>query len=75
MRAALGVPPPEPDPDAPADAEVPEERHALTAITLGKGLVIRVGLPEWTGRLEDPEVAQITSNIVDLLRGSKPKIR
>ncbi len=75
VRAALGVPPPEPDPDAPADAEVPEERHALTAITLGEGLVIRVGLPEWTGRLKDPEVAQLTSNIVDLLRGSKPKIR
>ena len=54
---------------------MPEERHALTAIELGKGLVIRVGLPEWTQRLEDPEVSQLTSNIVDLLRGAKPKIR
>ena len=75
LRAALGVPPPEPDPDAPPDAEVPEERHALTAVTLGKGLVIRVGLPEWPAKLGEPEVSQITRNIVDLLRGSKPKIR
>lgn len=75
ILAALGVPPPEPDPDAPADAPVPEERHALTAVELGKGLVIRVGLPQWTGRLDDDEVSQLTSNIVDLLRGKKPKIR
>ena len=75
ILAALGVPPPEPDPEAPADAPVPEERDALTAAELGTGLVIRVGLPEWTRRLDDDEVAQITLNIADLLRGRKTKIR
>ena len=48
---------------------------ALTAIKLGDGLVIRVGLPQWTARLRDPEVSQITRNIVDLLRGKPTKIR
>ena len=33
--------------------------------------MIRVGLPEWTRRLDDGEVSQITSNIVDLLRGQE----
>jgi hypothetical protein len=48
---------------------------ALTATRLGDGLVVRVGLPQWTRRLSDPEVSQITRNIVDLLRGKRPKIR
>jgi hypothetical protein len=48
---------------------------ALTATKLGDGLVIRVGLPQWTQRLDDPEVSQITRNIVDLLRGKPTKIR
>jgi hypothetical protein len=48
---------------------------ALTAIKLGDGLVIRVGLPQWTQRFKDAEVSQITRNIVDLLRGVEPKIR
>jgi hypothetical protein len=52
-----------------------ELRPALTAIALGKGLVIRVGLPQWTQRLRRPAVAQVTSNIADLLRGAKPRIR
>jgi hypothetical protein len=75
VLAALGEPPEEPDPDAPATETAPEERYALTALGLGKGLVIRVGLPQWPQRLDDPEVAQITSNIVALLRGRKPKFR
>jgi len=64
---------------AAAEAEgrpPPEPRPALTSSRLGKGTVIRVGLPEWVARLrEDAEVAQITRNIVDLLRGVKPKPR
>jgi hypothetical protein len=52
-----------------------ELRPALTAVGLGKGTVIRVGLPEWSQRLGDPNVAQVTRNIIDLLRGVKPRIR
>jgi hypothetical protein len=76
LLAALGEPPPEPDPNAPADQPAPEERYALTAMRMGeKGLLIRVGLPEWSQRLDDPDVAQVTSNIVALLRGKTPKFR
>ena len=76
LLGAMGVAPPEPDPDAPADEPLPEQRYALTATRLGeKGLVIRVGLPEWARRLREPQIAQVTRNIVDLLRGQEPKIR
>ena len=65
-----------PDPDAPADEPPPEPRYALTATRLGgEGLLIRVGLPQWALRLKEPQVAQVTRNIVDLLRGQEPKIR
>ena len=37
-------------------ARTPRElRPALSAVQLGKGIVIRVGLPEWPQRLDDPE--------------------
>ncbi len=75
LTVALGEPPPEPPPDAAPDAPLPEERHALTAVRLGEGLVVRVGLPEWTTKLGEPEVAQITRNIADLVRKVQPKIR
>jgi len=76
VLGAMGVAPPEPDADAPADEPAPEARYALTATRLGeKGLVIRVGLPQWAQRLKEPQVAQVTRNIVDLLRGQEPKIR
>jgi hypothetical protein len=76
VLGAMGVAPPEPDPDAPADEAPPEARYALTAIRLGeRGLIIRVGLPQWTRRLREPQVAQVTRNIIDLLRGQQPKIR
>ena len=75
LLAGLGEPPEEPDPNAAPTETAPEERYALTATRLGEGLVIRVGLPQWTARLRDPEVAQLTRNIVDLLAGAKPKIR
>jgi predicted component of type VI protein secretion system len=38
--------------------------------------VIRVGLPQWAQRIgEDRQVLQLTRNIVDLLRGTEPRIR
>jgi hypothetical protein len=76
LLGAMGVAPPEPDPDAPADEPPPEPRYALTAVRLGEdGLVIRVGLPEWAQRLREPQIGQVTRNIVDLLWGREPKIR
>jgi hypothetical protein len=53
------------------------ERAALSATAEGKGEVIRVGLPEWGARVQarDPVVAQLTRNIVDLLRGVRPRVR
>jgi hypothetical protein len=54
----------------------PEPRPALTQSRLGEGTVIRIGLPGWAGRLaDDPEVAQIMRNAIDVLRGEKPKPR
>jgi hypothetical protein len=52
-----------------------EIRPALAATQLGKGVVIRVGLPEWTSKLSDSNVSQVTHNIVDILRGVQPRIR
>ncbi len=44
---------------------------------VGKGTVIRVGLPEWGQRLTAgrPNVQQLTRNIADILRGTRPQIR
>ena len=75
LLSAMGEPPAEPDPNAPADQPAPEERYALTASQLGKGTVIRVGLPQWSQRLGETEIEQVTRNIVDILRGATPKIR
>ena len=64
-----------------ADAEEKGEQPrpalpSLTAARLGKGYVIRVGLTEWVKRAgTDREVAQITRNIVDVLRRVKPRLR
>jgi hypothetical protein len=52
-----------------------ELRPSLSAVQLGKGTVIRVGLPEWPEKLDDPNVAQVTRNIYDILRGVQPRIR
>jgi hypothetical protein len=50
-------------------------RPAITAVQLGKGLVVRVGVPGWEQALGRPEVAQVTLNIFDLLRGAQPQIK
>jgi N,N-dimethylformamidase beta subunit-like protein/flagellar hook capping protein FlgD len=66
VLAALGV-------ETATSEEVPDElpepaRPAVIATQLGDGVMIRVGLPEWSQRLDDRQVAQITLNIADLLR-------
>jgi N,N-dimethylformamidase beta subunit-like, C-terminal/FlgD Ig-like domain len=69
---------PEEEAGAQQSGKEPRElRPALTAVRVGskKGLVIRVGLPEWYAKLGDPNVQQVTYNIIDLLRGVTPKIR
>lgn len=50
---------------------------ALSAVRTGDGLVIRVGLPEWGRQLSSGSAAveQLTANILDLLRGVKPRVR
>jgi hypothetical protein len=64
-----------------ADAEAKGEQPraplpALTATRLGKGVVVRVGLTGWAARAgQDPEVGQITRNIVDVLRRVTPRVR
>jgi flagellar hook assembly protein FlgD len=70
VLASLGVE------TAPAENDqsgVPEQppgpaRPAIAATELGKGTLIRVGLPQWAERLGDRQVAQITLNIADILR-------
>jgi hypothetical protein len=57
------------------DEVPPAARPAFTSTRLGKGVVIRVGLPEWAQRLGDAQVAQLTHNIADILRDLKPKPR
>jgi hypothetical protein len=76
ILAALGV-----EAAVEETPEVPEElppapRPALSATSVGDGLVIHVGLPQWAARIaEDRQVFQLTRNIVDLLRGTEPRIR
>ena len=53
-----------------------EPLPVLAATRVGRGLVIRVGLPEWSQRvMADEEVGQLNRNIVDLLRGVRPRLR
>ena len=64
---------------AEAEAEGEQPRPALPALTatrLEKGYVVRVGLTDWVKRTQvDREVAQITRNIIDVLRRVKPRLR
>jgi hypothetical protein len=75
--ASVGQPlTPEEEAASVSSGKSPREiRPALAATQLGKGVVIRVGLPEWTSKLGDSNVSQVTRNIVDLLRGVEPRIR
>ena len=53
-----------------------EAQPALTATRLTKGLVVRVGLSGWLERVSsDAEVAQITRNVIDVLRRVRPRVR
>jgi hypothetical protein len=59
------------------DQPLPETDLALALTQVGKGTVIRVGLPEWGARLKEHSVPveQLTRNIADILRGAQPRIR
>lgn len=75
LLAALGVETPAAADEGDVPDQLPDElRPALAATELGKGVMIRVGLPQWSQRLGDREVAQITLNIADILRRVEPKI-
>jgi hypothetical protein len=78
VLAALGQEPTD-EQRARAESEGKPPPEALAALTLsrfGKGTIIRIGLPQWGERIgKDPEVAQITHNIVDILRGVAPRTR
>jgi flagellar hook assembly protein FlgD len=76
LLAALGVEtaPEVEEPGVPEELP-PPARPALAATRIGEGMMIRVGLPEWSARLGDRQVAQITLNVADLLRGFEPRIR
>ena len=62
---------------AEEEGELPREPlPVLTATRLAKGVEIRVGLTQWAQRAgTDAEVAQITRNIVDILRRVRPRVR
>ena len=76
LLAALGQPPAESDPVAEGEEPLREPLPMLAATRIGRGLVIRVGLPEWSQRvIADPEVEQVNRNIFDLLRGVRPRLR
>ena len=74
MLAALGVETAPADPDAVPDQLPAPARPAIAATQLGKGTMIRIGLPEWAQKLGDRQVAQITLNVADLLRHMKARI-
>jgi flagellar hook assembly protein FlgD len=76
LQAALGVEtaPPEETEEVPEELP-PPALPALASTELGDGVMIRLGLPEWTQRLDDRQVSQITLNIADILRGVRPRIR
>jgi hypothetical protein len=59
------------------DEPLPETYPAVALSELGKGMVIRVGLPEWGAQLRagSVPVQQLTRNIADILRGATPEIR
>jgi hypothetical protein len=60
-----------------AGEELPESYPALALSSLGEGIAIRVGLPQWGSRLTERSVPvqQLTRNIADILQGADPEIR
>ena len=60
-----------------AGEELPPSYPVLALSEVGKGRVIRIGLPQWGARLKDRSVPvqQLTRNIADILRGARPEIR
>jgi flagellar hook assembly protein FlgD len=77
VRAALAAVDTKAQDKAEAASEpLPKSYPVLELARVGKGFVIRVGLPEWGSRLAagQPEVQQLTRNIADLIRGYKPKL-
>jgi N,N-dimethylformamidase beta subunit-like, C-terminal/FlgD Ig-like domain len=72
VLAALGVE--NATTEEPTDELPAPLRPAVAATEIGKGVMIRVGLPEWSQRLDDRQVAQITLNIADILRRLPAKI-
>jgi hypothetical protein len=56
---------------------VPDQHPAFSVVKFGKGYVFRTGIDGWVDRLAagDPEVAQITRNVLDLLRRVNPRPR
>jgi hypothetical protein len=60
-----------------AGDELPPAYPALALTQVGRGTVIRVGLPQWGARLKQGSipVQQLTRNIADILRGAEPEIR
>ena len=70
------------DATAQAEAEaagtpLPPSVPAVSLSRVGRGTVVRIGLPEWGERLaaREPQVQQLTRNVADLLRGLRPRIR
>ena len=63
--------------EAEASGDLPREAlPVLEATRLDKGIEIRIGLTDWARRAgSDREVAQITRNIVDILRRVTPRVR
>jgi hypothetical protein len=77
--AAIGqlVTPEEIEDAAAAERDPRPERPALSVVRQGEGYVIRVGIPAWVERITagDPDVIQLTRNIVDVLRRVTPRPR
>lgn len=74
LLAALGVETAPQDEGAVPDQLPAPARPAIAATQIGKGVMIRVGVPDWARRLADRQVGQITLNIADILRHMEPKI-
>jgi len=76
LAAALGQELGEAAPLDPATGAPRAPRPALTGSRLGRGVVVRVGVPDWAQRLgEDAGIQQVTRNVADILRRVRPRPR